>query len=79
MSKSLQRKKPGFTKSGEVKIISLNLKQLADLLDKTQRNKVKAKINNRINILKSRKGFVEEVVIAEIAELVAEETLQATE
>ena len=77
--KTLQRKKPGFTKFGEVKIVSLGLKQLNDLLDKTQKNKTKAKINNRINILKRRKGFVEEVVIAEIAELVAEETLQATE
>ena len=79
MAKSLNRKKPGYTKGGEVKIVSLSIKQLTELLDKTQKNKIKAKINTRINILKRRKGFVEEVVIAEIAELVAEETLQATE
>ncbi len=79
MAKSLQRKKPGYTKFGEVKIVSLSIRQLTELLDKTQKNKVKAKINNRINTLKRRPGFVEEVVIAEIAELVAEETLQATE
>lgn len=64
-SKTLQRKKPGYTKSGEVKIVSLSVKQLKELLDKTQKNKIKAKINNRINDLQRRKGFVEEVVVVE--------------
>jgi hypothetical protein len=61
MAKSLQRKKPGYTKSGEVKIISLSVKQLTDLLDKTQFNKKKAKIQRRIELLKRRPGYVEPV------------------
>ena len=75
--KTLQRKKPGYTKSGVAKIVSLGTKQLVTLLDQTQKKKVKAKINRCLSAL----GYVavEEIVIAEIAELVAEETLQATE
>ena len=61
MSNKLIRKKPGYTKSGEVKIISLSVQQLADLLDKTQQNKKKAKIQRRIALLKSRPGYVEPV------------------
>ena len=77
--KTLQRKKPGFTKGGEVKIVSLSSKQLVELLDRTQKAKIKAKINRRLTDLGYVEPVVEEVVIAEIAELVAEETLQATE
>jgi len=62
MAKNLQRKKPGYTRSGEVKIISLNIQQLVALLDKTQFNKRKAKIQRRINLLKSRPGYQEPVV-----------------
>jgi hypothetical protein len=62
MANKLTRKKPGYTKSGEVKIISLSVKQLTELLDKTQMNKRKAKIQRRINLLKSRPGYVEPVV-----------------
>jgi hypothetical protein len=59
MATNLQRKKPGYTRSGEVKIISLNVQQLIALLDKTQFNKRKAKIQRRINLLKSRPGYQE--------------------
>ncbi len=62
MSKSIQRKKPGYTRSGEVKIISLSVKQLIDLLDKTQMHKKKAKIQRRISLLKRRPGYVEPVI-----------------
>ena len=62
MSTNLQRKKPGYTRSGEVKIISLSVQQLIALLDKTQFNKRKAKIQRRINLLKSRPGYQEPVV-----------------
>ena len=62
MAKSLQRKKPGYTRSGEVKIISLSVRQLTELLDKTQFNKKKAKIQRRIDMLKSRPGYVEPVL-----------------
>ena len=64
MAKSLQRKKPGYTKSGEVKIISLSGKQLTDLLDKTQKKKIKAKIQRRLKDI----GYVAPVVVEEVAE-----------
>jgi hypothetical protein len=63
MSNKLIRKKPGYTRSGEVKIVSLSIKQLVELLDKTQMNKRKAKIQRRINLLKARPGYVEPVVV----------------
>lgn len=62
--KTLQRKKPGFTKSGEVKIISLGTKQLVELLDKTQKKKIKAKINRRLADL----GYVAPIVVEEVTE-----------
>ena len=57
MAKSLQRKKPGYTKSGEIKIISLGVKQLADMLGKTQKKKIQAKIRRRLKHF----GYVEPV------------------
>ena len=62
MSNKLIRKKPGYTRSGEVKIISLSVKQLTDLKEKTQFNKRRAKIQRRIDLLKRRPGYVEPVV-----------------
>ena len=61
MAKSLQRKKPGYTRSGEVKIISLSVKQLIELKEKTQANKKQAKIERRIDLLKRRPGYQEPV------------------
>ena len=58
MAKSLQRKKPGYTKSGEVKVVSLNVKQLAAQLDKASKPKDKAKIQRRLTKL----GYVALVV-----------------
>jgi hypothetical protein len=49
--KTLQRKKPGYTKSGEVRIVSLSTKQLVELLDKTQKKKIIAKIRRRLTDL----------------------------
>lgn len=66
MSNKLIRKKPGYTKNGEVKIISLSVKQLTELKEKTQTNKKRAKIQRRINLLKLRPGYVEPT--AEVAE-----------
>lgn len=62
MANKLTRKKPGYTKSGEVKIISLSVKQLTELKEKTQLNKKQAKIQRRIDLLKRRPGYVEPVV-----------------
>ena len=64
MAKSLQRKKPGYTRSGEVKIISLSVQQLTELKEKTQLKKKQAKIQRRIDMLKSRPGYVEPTVEA---------------
>ena len=61
MSKKLNRKKPGYTKSGEVKIVSLNYLQLVNLLSKNSKKKVETKIRNRMRILESRPGFVNPV------------------
>jgi hypothetical protein len=71
MSNKLIRKKPGYTKSGEVKIVSLSVKQLIELKEKTQFNKKRAKIQRRIDMLKKRPGYVEPVV-AEVAEQAVE-------
>ncbi len=51
MATKLQRKKPGYTKAGQVKIISLSIKQLNELMSNTQKPKKKAKIQRRINLL----------------------------
>jgi len=67
MSKKLSRKKPGFTKAGVAKIVSMSVKQLVTELDRTQKNKVKAKISRRLNHF----GYVTpvaEVVVEEVAE-----------
>ena len=59
MAKTLNRKKPGYTKNGEIKIISLSVRQLTELKEKTQANKKQAKIQRRIDLLKRRPGYQE--------------------
>jgi hypothetical protein len=59
--KTLQRKKPGYTKAGVAKITSMSVTQLVSELDKTQKNKIKAKINRRLGNL----GHVTPAVTAE--------------
>jgi hypothetical protein len=61
MTNKLIRKKPGYTKSGEIKIVSLSIRQLLELKEKTQQNKKQAKIQRRIDLLKQRPGYVEPV------------------
>lgn len=68
MANKLIRKKPGYTKSGEVKIISLSVRQLTELREKTQQNKRRAKIQRRIDLLKRRPGYVEPVAESAPAE-----------
>jgi hypothetical protein len=63
-SKSLQRKKPGYTKAGEVKVVSLSGEQLTKLLSNTSKAKIKAKILRRIQDL----GYVAPVVEPAAAE-----------
>jgi hypothetical protein len=65
--KTLQRKKPGFTKAGVAKVVSMSVKQLVAELDRTQKKKIKAKINRRLMHF----GYVEpvaEVVVETVAE-----------
>lgn len=61
MAKNLQRKKPGFTKSGEVKIVSLNVKQLLKHRQSVSKKKTVAKIDRRL----TRLGYVVPVTAAE--------------
>jgi hypothetical protein len=56
MAKKIQRKRPGYTRSGEVKIISLSVVQLTALLARTQAKKTQAKIQRRIDCLQTRPG-----------------------
>lgn len=62
MSKKTQRKKPGFTKSGEVKIVSLSGPQLVAMLDKTSKPKKRSQIERRIRDLGYVVPVVEQVV-----------------
>ena len=61
MAKKLNRKRPGHTKSGEVKIISLSVQQLTELKEKTQATKKQVKIQRRIDLLKRRPDYLEPV------------------
>jgi len=61
--KTLQRKKPGYTRNGEIKIVSLNTKQLAEMLPKVSKKKIQAKIARRLTDL----GYVAPVVVEEVA------------
>ena len=54
MATNLQRKKPGYTKSGVAKIVSMNIKELVSALDKASRKKDRAKIQRRLQ----RMGYV---------------------
>jgi len=65
MSKKLQRKKPGYTKSGEVKIVSLSGPQLVSLLEKSSKKKIAAKIQRRIQKLGYIVPVVEETPVVE--------------
>ena len=62
MEKTLNRKKPGYTRNGEVRIVSLSVKQLTELKEKTQAKKKQARIQRRIDLLKRRPGYTEPVV-----------------
>jgi len=58
MSKSLQRKKPGFTKNGVLKVVSLNIPQLLIAREKASKKKLVAKFDKRLIKL----GYVAPVV-----------------
>ena len=65
-----------LTKTGKTRLGPLTIAQLTDLLEKASRGVIKAKIANRIRIMKLRKGYVapvieEVVVVEEVIEVVA--------
>ena len=65
-----------LTKTGKTRLGPLTIAQLTDLLEKTSRGVIKAKIANRIRIMKLRKGYVapvieEVVIVEEVIEVVA--------
>jgi hypothetical protein len=61
MATSLQRKKPGFTKAGEIKVVSLNISQLLVAREKASKKKLIAKIDSRL----TRLGYVAPVAVEE--------------
>ena len=64
MAKNLQRKKPGFTKAGEIKVVSLNISQLLVAREKASKKKLIAKIDSRL----TRLGYVAPVAVEAVAE-----------
>jgi hypothetical protein len=65
MSKKLQRKKPGYTKAGNVKIVSLNIPQLLKARQTVSKKKIIAKFDRRLNKL----GYAAPVTQAEAPEV----------
>ena len=73
---------PMTTKNGNPRLGPLNIAQLEKMLEGARKKhvpKIKNAIVRRMKTQQVSKKIVEEVVVAEIAELVAEETLQATD
>jgi len=62
MAKSLQRKKPGYTKAGLVKIVSLNVKQLLAERQKASKKKLIAKYDRRL----AKLGYVAPAVVEQV-------------
>jgi hypothetical protein len=73
---------PMLTKNGNTRLGPLNVAQLTKLLEGARKKhipKIQRALVARVKTQQVGKKIVEEVVIAEVAQLVAEETLQATE
>jgi hypothetical protein len=62
MAKTISRKKPGYTRNGEVKLVSLNIKQLLAHRQKVSKKKIVAKIDRRLTLL----GYVVPVTVTEL-------------
>jgi len=61
MANKLVRRKPGFTRNGEVRIVSLNIKQLLQAREKITKKKTIAKFDRRLTLL----GYVVPVTSTE--------------
>jgi len=71
-----------LTKTGKTRLGPLNIAQLTKMLEGARKKhvpKITRALSQRVKTQQVSKKVVEEVIIAEVAELVAEETLQATE
>ena len=64
MAQRNQVRDPNKTKTGKTRLGGLTVTQLAALVDKEGKKKIRAKILNRIRIVTSRKGYVAPVVVS---------------
>lgn len=68
MAQRNQVRDPNKTKTGKTRLGGLTVSQLESLVEKEGKKKIKAKILNRIRIVKSRKDYVEKVIVTEVTE-----------
>ena len=68
MSQRNQKRDPNKTKTGKIRLGGLTVSQLTVLVEKEGKKKIRAKILNKIRIVRSRKGYVEKVVAAAATE-----------
>jgi hypothetical protein len=62
MAQRNQVRDPNRTKTGKTRLGGLTVDQLAAMVEKEGKKKIRAKILNRIRIVTSQKGSVEKVV-----------------
>jgi hypothetical protein len=65
VSQRKQVRDPNKTKTGKTRLGGLTVSQLTALLEREGKKKIRAKIRNRIQIVRRRPGYVEK--IAEVA------------
>ena len=68
MAQRNQVRDPNRTKTGKTRLGGLTVAQLTALVEKEGKKQIRAKILNRIRIVKSRKGYIEKVVAVESVE-----------
>ena len=68
MAQRNQKRDPNKTKTGKTRLGGLTVSQLTALVDKEGKKKIRAKILNKIRIVRSRKGYVEKVLNTEATE-----------
>ena len=67
MAQRNQKRDPNKTKTGKPRLGGLTVSQLSAMVEKEGRKKIKAKILNRIRIVKSRDGYVEPMLVQDTA------------
>jgi hypothetical protein len=68
MSQRNQKRDPNKTKTGKTRLGGLTVSQLTSMVEKEGKKKIRAKILNKIRIVRSRKGYVGKVVAVETTE-----------